>query len=362
MSLLSQIYLDGQLKINSWYVNYLRHTHPLQYLFWEATLNCNFNCQHCGSRASRTKHYTDELTTKEIKSVFKSIAIQTDPKKIMLAITGGEPLLRKDLFEVMSYAHNLGFEWGLVTNGSLVTTQVVDQMKKAGMSTIVVSIDGVGQTHDAFRDTPGSYLKAINAVKLLVSSKSFKNVQITTTVSQINISQLELMYKTFLPLGIHSWRVMNIDPIGRAIDNLKLLLNPTQFKQLLDFVKYKRLHSPIDITYDCAGFLGPNYEGQVRGWLFYCSTGITTASILHNGDIFVCPNVPRLKKFIQGNVRQDDFYQTWQQKFQIFRKSSRTSCHKCKNCPDWSNCRGNSFHLWDFTKHKPKLCHLDYLK
>jgi len=362
MSLFSEILLRGQLRVNSWHVSYLRHTHPLNYIFWEATLNCNFNCRHCGSKASYKKHHKNELSTQEIKNVFKKLATQTNAKKIMIAVTGGEPLLRPDLFEVMSYAHSLGFSWGMVTNGSLVTPEVVEKMHQSGMSTIVVSIDGIGKIHDDFRQSAGSYKKAINAVRLLTRSKYFQNVQITTTIHKNNISDLEKMYAEFLPLGIQSWRVMNIDPIGRALENQKLLLKPKDLKKLLDFIKQKRLTSPIDITYDCTGFLGLNYEGSVRNWLFYCSTGITTASILHNGDIFVCPNVPRLPELIQGNIRHQDFYDTWQNQFKVYRQPNRTSCSGCRKCSHWSECRGSSFHLWDFQKKQPKLCHLEYLK
>lgn len=362
MSLLSEILLNGQLRLNSWYINNLRRSHPLRYLFWEATLNCNFNCRHCGSRASRQKHYDNELSTQEIKDVFKSIAAKTNAKDIMIAVTGGEPLLRPDLFEVMSYAHSLGFSWGMVTNGFLISPKIVEKMHQSGMSTIVISIDGIGKVHDDFRQTPGSYKKAIEAVKLLTKSKYFANVQITTTIHQKNIADLEKMYTEFLPLGIQSWRVMNIDPIGRAMDNQKLLLKPNDLKVLLDFIKQKRCYSPIDVTYDCTGFLGNKYERRVRNWFFYCSTGITTASILHEGDIFVCPNVPRLPKLIQGNVRKNDFYDIWQKKFQIYRESNRTSCSGCKKCSHWLECRGGSFHLWDFDKNEPKFCHLKYLE
>lgn len=358
----SEIFIRGQLRLNSWYISYLRLTHPLNYLFWEATLNCNFNCLHCGSRASRQDHHRNELTTKEIKSVFKSISQKTNPKKIMLAVTGGEPLLRQDLFEVMSYAHKLGFTWGLVTNGFLVTQKIIDQMKQSGMSTIVVSIDGIGKKHDDFRQTPGSYLKAINAIKLLVKANFSKNIQITTVVNQNNINDLEEMYTIFSQLGINSWRVVNMDPIGRAQNTKKLLLKSTQFKQMIEFIKQKRLISKIDITYSCTGFLGPKYEGRLRNWLFYCAAGITTASILHNGDIFVCPNVSRRLDLIQGNVRQNDFYETWQKKFKFFRQPNRTSCSTCNHCSFWAECRGGPFHLWNFDNNNPKICHLEYLK
>ena len=361
MSLFSKFFLISQQSYNSWKIDNLRRKHPLEYLFWEATLNCNFNCRHCGSSAGRQKHCTNELTTEEIVSVFRSISTKTSPKNIMLAITGGEPLLRADLFEVMKEAHRLGFRWGMVTNGYLVTPKIIRQMKDTGMSTVVVSIDGIEKKHDNFRQTPGAYQKAINAVKLLVDSNFVKNVQITTVVNQNNIDDLELMYQTFSKLKIHSWRVVNMDPIGRAQDNKKLLLKPNQFKKMIDFIKEKRLVSKMEVTYSCSGFLGPGYESKVRSWLFSCLTGITTASILHNGDIFVCPNVERRPELIQGNVRKNDFYQTWQNKFKIFRQKDRTTCTNCKKCPEWENCFGGPFHLWDFKKGQPKFCHLKYL-
>lgn len=352
----------GALRINSWRIDRLRKKHPLRYLFWEATLNCNFNCQHCGSRAGRGCLHQGELTTREIKGVFQSIADKVDPKNIMVAVTGGEPLLRQDLFEVMALAHQLGFNWGLVTNGWLVDKNMVKKMKEAGMATIVVSIDGLGEKHDDLRQTEGSFDRAMSAVRLLTDPKTFQNVQITTTVNRKNINDLENMWKEFSNLKIDSWRAMNIDPIGRAQDNLKLLLKPEEHKRLIEFVAKKRKTSGFEVTYGCSGFLGPKWEGKTRDWSFYCSTGITTGSILHNGDIFVCPNVPRLENLVQGNVRKDDFMEVWEKKFEVFRDENRTSCLKCRKCEFWTECRGGPFHLWDFEAKEPKFCHYEFLK
>lgn len=360
--MLKRILKLGRLKPWSYQREILRREHHLNYLFWECTLNCNFNCMHCGSRASRKLVHKNELSTEEIKSVFKSIAARLNPKDIMIAVTGGEPLLRPDLFDVMSYAHNLGFNWGVVTNGFLVNENIIKKMKDSGMTTIVVSIDGLENIHDEFRQTPGSFKKAINAVKMLSKANFIKDLQITTTIHQNNFSDLEKMYQYFTKLNINSLRFMNIDPIGRAADNQHLLLSDNQLKTLMDFIKTKRKSAKINFCYDCAGFLGTDYEGEVRDWLFNCPTGINVASILHNGDIFVCPNVPRLKHLIQGNVRKDDFVNTWNHKFQFFRDPNRTACADCQACEWWQECQGNSMHLWDFENKKPKLCHLNALK
>lgn len=355
--MLGQILKTGQLRVWSYYKNFLRRQHKLTYLFWECTLNCNFFCKHCGSSAGRKK-FQGELNTQEIKKAFREIAGDFHPKDIMVAVTGGEPLVRRDLFEVMGYISSLGFRWGMVTNGFLVNDQIVEKMKETRMKTIVVSIDGIGKKHDDFRNMKGAYEKAINTIKLLAKGNFMQNLQITTTIHQGNFDQLEEMYRVFTKLPIDSWRVFNVDPIGRAEINKNILLNNKQLKDLLLFIREKRAKSKIDITFGCAGFLGLEFEGEVRSNYFYCNTGINTASILYNGDIYVCPNVPRIKELIQGNVRYDRFSVVWNNKFKHFRNKNRTECDKCSNCGYWQECLGNSFHLWDFAKNRPKMCHL----
>ncbi|MDO8609620.1 MAG: radical SAM protein [bacterium] len=324
-------------------------------------MNCNFFCKHCGSSAGR-KFFKGELTTKEIKDVFKDVADHYNPKKIMIAITGGEPLVRKDLFEVMEYVSSLGFPWGMVTNGFLVTKEIVQKMKKAGMRTVVVSIDGIGVIHDTFRGMKNAYEHAIRAVKLLAEEKFLDDLQITTTIHKGNFHLLDKMYDEFSKLPITSWRVFNVDPIGRAEDNKNLLLDGPQLKKLLQFIKQKRKKSKIDVTYGCAGFLGIEFEDEVRDHLFICNTGINTASILYNGDIFICPNVPRRKELVQGNVRKDSFSEVWEKKFQLFRDKNRTKSKKCELCVFWEDCLGGSFHLWDFEKKQPKFCHYEMVR
>lgn len=359
--MLSKIYKTGKLKLWSYTKNQIRKNHKLTYLFWECTMNCNFYCKHCGSNAGR-KRFKGELTTEEIKNAFKDIADQYDPKKIMIAVTGGEPLVRKDLFEVMEYASFLGFPWGLVTNGFLVTKEIVQKMKKTGMKTVVVSIDGIGLVHDQFRGMKNAYQHAIKAVKLLAEGNFLDDLQITTTIHKGNFHLLESMYQTFTKLPITSWRVLNVDPIGRAEQNKELLLDGSQLKKLLQFIKEKRKKSKIDITYGCAGFLGLEFEDEVRDHLFICNTGINTGSILYNGDIFICPNVPRRKELIQGNVKTDSFSKVWEEKFELFRDINRTKSKKCESCTFWEECLGGSFHLWDFEKKQPKFCHFQIIK
>jgi len=359
--MLKKILKRGRLRTFALIQDQNRVSHKLTYLFWECTLNCNFRCKHCGSSAGEKK-YKGELSTKEIKKSFQEIAEDYDARKIMIAVTGGEPLLRQDIWDVMGYAKQLGFPWGMVTNGYLLDEKVARKMKETGMSSIVVSIDGIGTTHDQLRQKEGAYKRAINAVKILSKEDFLQSLQITTTLNRENFSEMEKMYETFIPLGITSWRVMSIDPIGRAENNNELLLSDKQLRDMLYFIKKKRAESKIDITYDCSGFLGLDLEGEVRPNIFTCNTGINIGSILYNGDIYACPSVPRREELIQGNVKDIRFSDAWNNKFEIFRDKNRTRCAKCGKCEWWNECLGSSYHLWDFDKKQPKFCHLEIIE
>lgn len=335
---------------------------PVLYnLFWETTLRCNAKCKHCGSRAGENCNIKDELKTSEIKKAFKSIADKYDASNILVSVTGGEPLVRKDLFEVMEYAHNLGFKWGMTTNGMLINKEIIEKMKKTGMTTISISLDGLEKSHDNFRGVKGSFKKIIENIKKL-KQEDFLFLQVTTVVNKLNISELEEMYEKMKNLEIDSWRIVNMDPIGRAQDNQKLALDSNDYKYLLDFIKEKRKKSKFDVTYGCTHFVGMKYEKEVRKNMFFCVTGYTTGSILYNGDIYVCPSVERRKELVQGNIKQDDFVEVWENKFKWFRDLDKLKCKECTSCKDWKYCRGDSLDTWDFENKKPKLCLKNILK
>lgn len=304
--MLKEIYKLGEMTLMKKYIEQERKKHTLLDLFWECTLTCNAKCKHCGSSAEKKK-YDGELSTEEIKKAFKQIANDMDASKILINVTGGEPLTREDLCEVMEYATNeLGFRWGMTTNGILLNDENIAKLRKANMETISISVDGIKETHDKFRGVPGSYNLIINNIKKLKKAYFVKHIQVTTVVHKENLNELYKLYDVMLDLGLDSWRLISMDPIGRANENEELLLNGKEIKQLLDFIKSKNKSKKLDIRYGCHGFLGLDYEKEVRKHYFYCRTGISVASILYNGDLFVCPNVPRIKRLIQGVGVPDD--------------------------------------------------------
>ncbi len=333
----------------------------LRIIQWEATIACNLKCQHCGSNAVQAVP-NDQLSTKEIKDCFKEIAREVDTENVWIGVTGGEPLMRKDLFEVMRYANDLGFDWTLMTNGVLINSENLEKMEESGLRTLSVSIDGFEDSHDEFRGVKGSWEKAIRGIRAAVENKAIKKVDVMTCINSYNIEELDQLYSFLSDLGIDSWRLMTTDLIGRAKDNLALQISNDQLIRVLNLVKNKRkdTESKLNVSWGCSGYYGPEYEKEIRDHFFFCNTGINIASILFNGDIFVCTDVPRRKEFIQGNIREDSFMEVWRNKFQNFREKTRTLGAKCNGCSQKEFCLGGGFHCFDFDKRQPDRCWRDF--
>lgn len=344
------------------YKKQLMQQHPLKILFFEVTSRCNARCEHCGSSCGDFVP-KNEITIDEIKGVLDDIANNKNynPREIMVNITGGEPLMRKDLFEITDYANKLGFPWGMTSNGMLITEDVVKKMVDTNMYSISISIDGLEKTHEKFRKVPGSFKKIINGIKLMQKEPTIKDIQVTTCVNKKNLNQLEDLYKLMLDLHIKDWRLIEIDPIGRAKGNKEILLSGDDYKTMLNFIEEKEHNKDgIKVSYGCGHFLGPDYEPRVRNTPFFCGAGIIVASILSNGDIFVCPDVPRVDGLIQGNIRKDSFVDVWENGYKPYRNIERTCNKECKNCTFWKLCTGDAFHTWDFEENKPNFCFKNY--
>ena len=329
--------------------------HALRTLFWEATLNCNAGCPFCGSSCGGAP--VEDLESSTVLRAFASAAAAYDPAGIMVNVTGGEPLLRRDLFEVMGQVHALGFPWGMVTNGSLITDDVIRRMKETGMQTISVSLDGLYGAHERSRRLPGAFPRIIEAIRKLADAQFLNTIQITTVVTRENIGSLEEMLDFFSALPVDSWRIATVDPIGRCEQQRQLLLGREDLDALFDFFRNHAFHKKPILTTSCSHYLG-NMDSLYRGHPFRCEAGKSVASILADGSVFVCPNVPRRQELIQGNIRQDDLVQLWENGFRWFRDGENRRQGRCSSCKAWEQCRGDSLHTYDFETGEPKFCFL----
>lgn len=327
----------------------------LRDLFLEVTSRCNARCEHCGSSCG-DKIIKDEISAEDLKRTLLEISKHYNPNDILLNVTGGEPLVRKDLFEIMEYADNLGFRWGMTSNGMLINDEILEKMNKTHMESISISLDGLKETHESFRKVPNSFDRIIENIKKLQQVPAIKIVQVTTVANKKNLHELEALYDLMKELHMVSWRVINVDPIGRAKNNDEILLDKDDYKYLYNFIKEKREENIMNVEYGCSHYLDIDMEKEIRDTYFFCTTGLYVASILSNGDIFVCPNVERRKEFVQGNIKTDNFVDVWENRFEYFRSDERTKCEKCAKCSKWKYCLGDSFHTFNFDDRKPNFC------
>ena len=328
--------------------------HELRYLFWEATLRCNLSCLHCGSdcHSSRTEK---DMPAEVFLKASKEIAEQYDASKIMIVITGGEPLLRKDLEYIGQQLTEQGFKWGMVSNGYMLTKSRLDSLLKAGLSSITISLDGLQQEHDWLRNTKNSYDKAANAIKLLAKVDNFV-FDVATCVTNRNISSLNNLKAELIGMGVKRWRLFSITPIGRAAEMPELKLKGDALRQLLDFISDCRSNDDIAASYGCEGFLG-SYEKQVRDDNFFCRAGIHIGGIMSNGDILACPNIDR--RYKQGNIYQDSLVDIWENKFDVMRNRQWMKKGKCASCKQFDNCKGNGMHLHTPDQDDVLYCHYE---
>lgn len=331
--------------------------HMLKTLFWEATLRCNAKCVFCGSRCGEKKQQaiSSEVSSEEICACFKEVSERYNARDIMINVTGGEPLLRQDLFDVMGYAHGLGFPWGMVTNGTLITKETIQKMQESRMRTISISLDGLSQTHNCLRKLEAGFEKVKEAAKHLREADFLDEIQITTVVNHENINELEDLFLHVQDMEVDSWRLAVVDPVGRAYDNRNLLLSKEELDVYFDFFQKHQFNGRTALTTSCSHFLGDK-DNLYRSHSFSCESGKTVASVLANGDIFVCPNVERRPELIQGNIKTDSFCERWEKGFVWFRKEERQSNESCRLCGHWEQCKGDSLHTWDFVNNRPKFC------
>jgi radical SAM protein with 4Fe4S-binding SPASM domain len=344
------------------YVSSAAKAHELRYLFWECTLRCNLSCAHCGSACAPNAALPGELTTAEIKDCLSTVAQDFPAGKVMLAVTGGEPLLRPDLFEVMDHATRLGFPWGMVTNATLLNDRAVELCRRTHLGSVSVSLDGLKQHHERLRGR-NTFERTLAGIERLRRAAIVQVLEVTTCPTPQLVAQLDSVYEFMCSLGLDAWRIIPIAPIGRARETPELRLGAADWRALLEWLAAKRADSnaPLQVTLDEEGFLGWGWECRVRDLAYYCPAGVNVASILADGAVGACPSIPR--SFTQGNIRERRFKDIWEGGFQLLRDRRWMRRGACAQCASFGDCRGNSLHLWDSPDAPgPALCHKKLLE
>ena len=340
--------------------------HMLTYLFWECTLKCNLSCLHCGSDCLKESKSKD-MPVEDFIPVLNDIKQNLKTRLLTVIITGGEPLLRKDLEKAGLEIIKRGFHWGIVTNALLMTHERFTSLLNVGLSSISFSFDGIGEDHNYLRQNPLSYKKVCDAIDfaLKVQNKYPGRLvfDVITSVHPKNLPHLSEIRDYLISHGVKRWRIFSIFPAGRGdINKEKLTLSKEQYKDMMDFIADTRTDygDKIHVSYACEGYLG-DYEQKVRDFRFFCHGGINIGSVMSDGSISACLSV-RGKDFIQGNIYKDKFSDIWNNRFKPMRDREWAKKGKCAECKKWKFCLGNGLHMYKSMSDSPERCNWELLK
>lgn len=315
----------------------------LKEIIWETTLGCNLRCTHCGSSCSGAAD--DELSPAEAADVARQIA---DLRPDFVSLTGGEPLLRPDIYDIIHQITSCGIEAALITNGTLITRDAAERLRDSGITIVAISIDGIGGAHDAVRGG-GVWDKVLAAIDCL----SAANVRIgaITTVSKANIGELDGIYNFLVSHNAVNWQIQPALPEGRFAANRHLMLEPSEIKGVIEFSLTKNLEDRIKVYLaDTFGYytkaevlsrmIALNSETPV---LFKgCNAGIRSVGILCNGDVVGCTSIRR-PEYVEGNLRHQTLAEIWNSpdSFSWRRKIKISDLgSKCQQCGYVASCLG----------------------
>jgi radical SAM protein with 4Fe4S-binding SPASM domain len=308
---------------------------------WHLTERCNLACRHCYQSGKHSAELSlDEIATviDEIEDLFhtweSAYGIAVIPS---FNITGGEPLLREDLFEVLELLQHKNYPTFLLTNGMLIDVPTAEQLARAGIRGAQVSIEGPQEIHDSIRGS-GSFAGAVQGVTALRAAGI--PVTLNTTLSRLNASCLEDLVHLAIRLGVQRLGFSRLVPSGRGKEISDESLSSAEIKELYEILLAMNLPDLEIVTGDPianhVGIAPPALPGSATPF-GGCAAGVSGLTIMPDGTVTPCRRLP----ISIGNVRTDSLRELWATSPILERlrdKSSYTG--KCGACPRWSDCRG----------------------
>ena len=309
------------------------------YVAWEITHRCNARCLHCYSDSGPDASCEAELSTAEALSVIDQLA---DAGLLVLAFSGGEPLMRSDWRELVRHAVELGLSVNVGTNGSAITERTADELRQLGVKSITVSLDSdKAEVHDAFRRLPGLYQRSIRAIRLLVE----KGVRVVVgfTPTRLNWKDGRAVIELAYRLGADAVNLSEYVPAGRG--SLALALAPDELKEVLDEwiqLRQEYLGRMAIQWHDCrVGMLVP--EPEKRNYVG-CGAGRLVARILPDGTVTPCVFLPTSI----GSFRQERFQEMWSRSLLLTQLRERSghfggNCGSCEHLETCGGCRAVAY-------------------
>jgi radical SAM protein with 4Fe4S-binding SPASM domain len=347
---------------------------PLRLLFWESTAGCNLACVHCRRLDVHRCMSKDDMTTEEALSMIRSLPETGRP---ILVFSGGEPLMRPDIFILASEARRAGLPTALATNGTIMNEGVAQQIVDAGFQRVSISFDGPdAQTHDIFRGD-GAFDSSISGFRAL--RERGMSMQMNTTVAKHNYRKLDKMYQLALDMGADALHIFMLVPVGCGMSlSENIMLKQDEYEAALNWIYDKSLEGKIHLKATCAphyfrvmrqrakgdgtpmpvhahphrnmggrghpgGHPGGGGHGNMTAMTKGCLAGQAVCFVSHTGEVFPCGYLP----VSSGNVKTLGLPRIWResQVFADLRDDTKLDgkCGCCEYKKVCMGCRARAF-------------------
>jgi len=342
--------------------------YQLRIVAWEVTRSCNLSCVHCRA-SSNFGPYPQELDTVKAMEVLEQIREVGRP---IIILTGGEPLLRKDIFALADYGTKKGLRMVLATNGTLITPDITEKIMGSGIKRVSISLDGATRdSHDTFRQVNGAFDRAMKGISYLKDQGI--EFQINTTITRHNLSEVEGILGLAVRLEAAAHHVFLLVPAGRAKEMVNQQLNAQEYEDTLYWFYKQQDNVPLQLKATCA----PQYcrimrqeahskgdkvnrktyglDAVTRG----CLAGISYCFIANEGIVQPCGYL----ELDSGDLRESTFPDIWRNSsiFADLRDFSKYKgkCGRCKYIAVCGGCRARAYAAHgDYLSEEP-LCAYD---
>ena len=337
----------------------------LRLVAWETTRNCNLSCVHC--RASATMGpFSGELDTAAAFKLLDEIARVGSP---IIILTGGEPLLRPDIFDIAAYGNQKGLRMTMAPNGTLITADTARKMVDSGIQRISISIDGAtSKQHDEFRGVTGAYDGALNGISLAKSVDL--EFQINTTITKANLAQLPDILKLAESLGAVAHHIFLLVPTGRGKYITDQEIDAKEYEQTLNWFYDQLDNTAMQLKATCA----PHYyrilrqrarkDGNSVTFQTHGMDAVTRGCLGGTGFCFVShQGIVQPCGFLDlncGDVTKTPFDEIWQHSEHLVTlrnyKNLKGKCGKCEYKHVCGGCRARAYEATgDYLAEEP-LC------
>ncbi len=341
-----------------------------KWIAWETTRRCNLTCVHCRSSSELEVNEHPDFSYSKAVEILDQISDYADP---VMVLSGGEPLLRGDIFDIADYGSSKGLRMCLATNGTLVSEQTCANIKSCGIKMVSLSIDGAkAATHDNFRSQPGAFDGTLNAIRLF----NEYNIPflVNSSFTQRNKDEIPQIYRLVKSLGAKAWYMFMIVPTGRGEDIMEELIPAKYYDEILEWhYQTEKQEDELLMRPTCA----PHYYRLVRqkkkqdggfrqrslqfstGGSKGCLAGQLICLIDVDGEVLPCSYFPKSA----GNINKLPFKKIWEEselfsKLRDF-KGYHDNCGSCEYVRVCGGCRARAYAMTgDYLGQEPFCSHI----